>query len=139
VGWKQNTPVVAKYVDKTGMPGRAKTAILKPNASLKMGASSLGAPALDMVASEVPATSVYTAYAVTNGGSSRVHCTEFPANTCVLTEVAAGTGRKLVCKNGVPDPRCRAQCSHLGLTACAAGDGCCPLGCDADSDADCAP
>jgi hypothetical protein len=76
---------------------------------LKMGAPSLGAPALDVIANEAPDTSVCTAYAVTSGGSSRVHCTEFPAGSCVLAEVAAGTGRKLVCKNGVADPRCRAQ------------------------------
>ena len=33
---------------------------------------------------------------------------------------------------------CSAACGHYAVTACAAGDGCCPKGCDAASDSDCA-
>jgi hypothetical protein len=34
---------------------------------------------------------------------------------------------------------CSRACSHAPITACRGGDGCCPPGCDAKSDADCAP
>jgi hypothetical protein len=34
---------------------------------------------------------------------------------------------------------CTRACSHAKVTACRAGDGCCPPGCTAASDADCAP
>jgi len=34
---------------------------------------------------------------------------------------------------------CSASCSHQAITFCAAGDGCCPDGCDGATDPDCAP
>jgi hypothetical protein len=34
---------------------------------------------------------------------------------------------------------CSRACSHAPITACRTGDGCCPPGCDPQSDADCAP
>ena len=34
---------------------------------------------------------------------------------------------------------CSASCSHQAITLCAAGDGCCPAGCDGATDPDCAP
>jgi hypothetical protein len=34
---------------------------------------------------------------------------------------------------------CSRACSHARITACRGGDGCCPPGCDARSDGDCAP
>jgi hypothetical protein len=34
---------------------------------------------------------------------------------------------------------CSRACSHAPITACRSGDGCCPAGCDAKSDADCGP
>jgi hypothetical protein len=34
---------------------------------------------------------------------------------------------------------CSRACSHAAITACRAGDGCCPAGCDAKADPDCAP
>jgi hypothetical protein len=34
---------------------------------------------------------------------------------------------------------CSRACSHAPVTACRGGDGCCPPGCDAKSDADCGP
>lgn len=33
---------------------------------------------------------------------------------------------------------CTRACSHAPITACLSGDGCCPAGCSADNDADCA-
>jgi hypothetical protein len=34
---------------------------------------------------------------------------------------------------------CSRACSHAPVTACRGGDGCCPAGCDAATDGDCAP
>ncbi len=34
---------------------------------------------------------------------------------------------------------CNVACSHTPITACASGDGCCPAGCNANSDSDCSP
>jgi hypothetical protein len=34
---------------------------------------------------------------------------------------------------------CSRACSHAPITACRGGDGCCPAGCNASSDSDCAP
>jgi hypothetical protein len=70
-----------------------------------------------------------------------------------------------ICGNGVPEPgescdgncptacddrnactvdrlqgeagKCSAACAFVAVTACTAGDGCCPSGCNADNDADC--
>lgn len=35
--------------------------------------------------------------------------------------------------------QCTASCVHQPITSCAAGDGCCPAGCDTTSDGDCTP
>jgi hypothetical protein len=40
--------------------------------------------------------------------------------------------------SGTPEG-CSRACSHAPVTACRGGDGCCPPGCDAKSDSDCAP
>lgn len=32
---------------------------------------------------------------------------------------------------------CSAECSHVAITSCVAGDGCCPAGCNATTDSDC--
>jgi hypothetical protein len=34
---------------------------------------------------------------------------------------------------------CSASCAAVPITACTSGDGCCPAGCTADNDSDCAP
>ncbi len=34
---------------------------------------------------------------------------------------------------------CNVSCSHTSITACVAGDGCCPAGCSANTDSDCSP
>ncbi len=34
---------------------------------------------------------------------------------------------------------CNATCSHTPISACAAGDSCCPTGCSSSNDSDCAP
>ena len=34
---------------------------------------------------------------------------------------------------------CNVACTHTAITTCVAGDGCCPAGCNANSDSDCAP
>jgi hypothetical protein len=43
---------------------------------------------------------------VDDGGQETCHCTAFPE--CSYNLIAADTGAKLVCKNGVPDPACTA-------------------------------
>ena len=45
-----------------------------------------------------------TAYTVVNDDETNRHCTEFPS--CTFKAIAGGAGRKLVCKNGVPDMDC---------------------------------
>ena len=34
---------------------------------------------------------------------------------------------------------CNVACSHIIITTCVAGDGCCPAGCNANTDSDCSP
>jgi hypothetical protein len=49
---------------------------------------------------------VVTSYCVSNGGEVICHCSAFPE--CSYKPIAADTGAKLVCKNGVPDRECTA-------------------------------
>jgi endonuclease/exonuclease/phosphatase family metal-dependent hydrolase len=108
-GWLVNKEKVAKYVNKAapGGLGGAKVGIVKPGKLLKLVGPSLGDEPLDLFADEEPDGSVFTAYTVTNGSDVNAHCSEFP--TCSFKAIAGGTGRKLVCKSGIPDPTCAAR------------------------------
>jgi hypothetical protein len=79
-------------------------AVIKPGALLKLVGKSLGDAPIDLLAAGAPATSVRTAYTVTNGADTTRHCSAFGG--CAFKEIAGGAGRKLVCKGGSPDPDC---------------------------------
>lgn len=105
-GWKANKETVASYVNKAapGGPTGAKVAVIKPAKLLKLVGKSLGDVPLDLLGAGAPVGSVRTAYTVANDGETTRHCTAF--GSCVFKEIGGGTGRKLVCKGGAPDPGC---------------------------------
>lgn len=109
-GWLVNKDAVAKFVNKEAPGGitGAKVSVIKPGKLLKLVGQNLGDEPLDLFADEAPDGSVFTAYTVTNGADVNAHCSEFPAGTCSFKVIAGGTGRKLVCKGGSPDPTCAA-------------------------------
>ena len=47
-----------------------------------------------------------TGFCVNNDREETCHCSAFPV--CSYKPIAAGTGAKLVCKGGQPDPECSA-------------------------------
>lgn len=109
-GWKVNKKTVAKYVNKPAPAGptQAKVAVIKPGKLAKVVGKGLGDEPIDLIGAGAPTGSVYTAFAVTNGGDTFTHCSEFTPGNCAFKEIAAGTGRKLVCKRGVGDASCLA-------------------------------
>jgi hypothetical protein len=104
--WKVNKATVAKYVNKDAPAGEteAKVVVVKPGKLLKLVGKGIGDEPLDLLANGAPSGSVFTAFLVDNAGEQNDHCTEF--QSCTFKEIAAGSGRKLVCKNGIPDPTC---------------------------------
>lgn len=110
-GWVVNKDTVAKYVNKAAPTGptQAKVAVIKPMKLLKLVGKGLGDAPLDILGAGDPgAGGVQTAYCVTNGGEENCHCSAFTG--CVYRSIAAGTGAKLVCKEGTPDDACPAAC-----------------------------
>jgi hypothetical protein len=100
-GWQVNSDTVAKFVNKNAPSGvtGAKVAVIKPGKLLRIVGKSLGDTPVDLFAG-APTGSIVTEYAVTNGGDTFRHCSEFV--TSDWKEIAGGTGRKLVAKNGIP-------------------------------------
>jgi hypothetical protein len=58
-----------------------------------------------------------------------------PPSSCP-SSCSDGDGCTLDTLTGSAD-NCSASCSHAPISECRAGDGCCPAGCDANSDSDC--
>jgi hypothetical protein len=104
--WLANTEAVAKYVDKTApATGSTKIGVIKPGNLIKVVTKSLGDTPFDIGAA--PTGPVYAAFTVINGAETFRHCTQFV--DCSHKEVAAGAGRKLVCRgNSSGDPSCSA-------------------------------
>lgn len=109
-GWKVNKEQVAKYVNKDapGGPTEAKVSVIKPGKLIKLVGKGLGDDPIDLITEGAPIGSVFTRFLVDNAGEQNAQCTEFAAAECKFSEIAAGTGRKLVCKNGVANPSCNA-------------------------------
>jgi streptogramin lyase len=106
-GWLVNKVTVAKFVNKAAPapPTEARVAVIKPDKLLKLVGKGLGDTPFDILAAGEPVASVFTAYCVTDQ-EEHCHCTEFP--DCSYKLIAADTGAKMVCKNGVPDAACTA-------------------------------
>jgi hypothetical protein len=113
--WIKNTDSVAKYVSKdapiSGLPTSAKVVVVKPEKVAKIVAVGLGdfgvGPANLFLGAPTAAEGIHTVLTVENGNDSSTHrmCTQFAADlgsTVVMKEIAGGTGRKLIAKNGVP-------------------------------------
>lgn len=101
--WVANKATVAKYVNKDAPSGGAvKVSVIKPSSLVKMAAKSLGDTPINI--STAPSGLVYTSYIVINDDEGFRYCTQFSG--CVHKVIAGGTGYKLICKNGLPDPTC---------------------------------
>jgi sugar lactone lactonase YvrE len=111
-GWVTKGGVLAKYINKQAPDGptQAKVGVIRPGRGLKLVGKGLGDAPIDVFGAGAPTTQsfgqVLTAYCVDDGGQETCHCTAFPE--CSYKLIAADTGAKLVCKNGVPDPACTA-------------------------------
>ena len=111
--WTVRTTQVAKFVnrDAPGGPTQAKVALMKSGKLLKLVGKGLGDDPLDLLGAGAPVGSVQTAYVVGDGGLfGNTYCSEFSG--CLFKEIAGGTGRKLVCKGGLPDATCGAIGAH---------------------------
>jgi hypothetical protein len=100
-GWKVNKSTVAKYINKAAPAGPTgtKVAVIKPGKLLKIVGKNLGDTPIDIVTAGGPgAGTVETVFTVNNGAETNRHCTSF--TVCSFKVIAAGTGAKLVCKNG---------------------------------------
>ena len=120
--WIKNTESVAKYVNKdapiTSLPTSTKVIVVKPAKVAKVVALGLGDPGVGngnlFLGAPTAADGIHTVLTIENGNDSSTHrmCTQFAADlgsTVVMKEIAGGTGRKLVAKDGVP-----AACLEFG-------------------------
>jgi hypothetical protein len=82
--------------------------VVRVDKQLRLRAKGLGDPPIDLAAGELPSTRVYVAYTISNTGEVVRHCAWFAPVDCRLEDIAAGTGRRLRCRNGTPDPSCLA-------------------------------
>lgn len=106
--WTVNKAPVAKYVNKDApATGAVKVGVVKPANTAKVVAKDLGdGRRLDLFIGNPGTTGVTAILTTINGsdGSARRMCTRFAPDdgaTLVYKAIAAGTGRKLVAKNGV--------------------------------------
>jgi cysteine-rich repeat protein len=109
-GWIVNKDTVAKFVNKDAPngPTGAKVATVKPGTLIKVVGKNLGDQPIDLLGAGAPVTDLCVATIVTNAGEINRHCTLFPLETIAYKEIAGGTGRKLVAKNGLADAACGA-------------------------------
>jgi len=105
-GWLVNDASGAKYTNKDAPSGAtgAKVGLIKQNSRVMVVGKTLGDTPIDLVNSGAPTGSVFTAFVVDNGGTVNRLCSSFAG--CTFKEIAQGTGRKLACKSGAPDPLC---------------------------------
>jgi hypothetical protein len=102
-GWLTNRSTVAKFVNRGAPAGptSAKLAIVKPGKLLKLVGKSLGDSPIDVMGAGDPgASGVRTEFAITNGGPTFRHCSEWTG--CEYKLIGAETGVKLVCRDGLP-------------------------------------
>ena len=109
-----NGSTVAKYVNTPAPDGptQAKVGVIKPGKLLKLVGKGLGDTPIDIFGAGGPSVQpigqVVTSYCVTNGAETICHCSSF--SECSYKLIAAETGAKLVCNNGMAD----ADCTALG-------------------------
>jgi Regulator of Chromosome Condensation (RCC1) repeat protein len=102
--WVANSATVARYVNSAApTAGSVKVGVIKTGL-VKTVAKSLGDLPLDV--SQAPTGPVYVASTVVNGSQTLLHCVQFA--TCMHKTIAAGTGYRLVCKDGTGDATCHA-------------------------------
>jgi len=108
-GWVVNKDTVAKFVNNVAPSGPAQTrvAVVKPTLVARIVGKGLGEEPLDVLAAGPPPGSVFASFEVTNDTERHRHCSEL--TSCAWTSIAGGTGAKLVCRGGVPDPLCQAS------------------------------
>ncbi len=110
--WRSNSGP-AKYVNKTAPAlGAIKKALIIPTRLVRLSAKALGddsATSIDIIAAGAPSASggVTTILSVYNriDGSMHRMCTRFATalgSSVKFKSIAAGTGRRLIAKNGVP-------------------------------------
>jgi hypothetical protein len=106
-GWIANDIRGARFANRAapGGPTGGKVVVLRDRVLRFLG-KSLGDVPIDLSAAGPPADVVYAAFTVTNGGETNVHCSSF--SDCIFTSIAGDTGRRLVCRGGVPDQSCHA-------------------------------
>jgi hypothetical protein len=107
--WLVNKPTVAKYVNRTApIGGEVKVAVVKPSKVAKVVAKGLGeGPALDLAAAGKPGASgvivILTVENESDGNTYRM-CTRYAPDVVRFKVIAAGLGRKLVARGGLPVP-----------------------------------
>jgi hypothetical protein len=127
--WLVNKTTVAKYVNKTAPTGGgAKVVVVKPGNLGKLVGKNLGDTPINILGQSGAATGVaHTSYNISDSGTGfdTNFCSTFP--TCAWKSIAGGTGAKVVCKGGSPDPSCAASTPpppHLSFRTGAAGGTC---------------
>jgi hypothetical protein len=112
-GWLKNKPAGAKYLNKAAPSGGGvKAATVTPTKVAKVLAQALGEgpnTSIDLVSGGAPSAvgGITTVLTIHNGNDGTTHrmCTRFSADggsSVLFKEIAGGSGRKLVAKNGQP-------------------------------------
>jgi hypothetical protein len=108
--WVKNTESVAKFVNKdAAIESDVKVVVVKPTKVAKivaLGLTNAGGNANLFLGSPTASDGLRTVLTINNGNDSSTHrmCTQFATDagsTVIMKEIAGGTGRKLVAKNGV--------------------------------------
>jgi len=111
--WIENSDAVAKFRNPdafSGIPTSTKVTVVKPGLLAKFVATAIGDTGAGDFSSAAPPSEsggVTTVLSINNGNDSSTHrmCTKFAVDsgtTVIFKEIAGGTGRKLIAKNGVP-------------------------------------
>lgn len=107
VGWVANDAGRAAFANPgaPGGPSGVRRLIIVVGRRARIVAESLG-DVSPLTFGAAPSADVAFACIITNGGELATHCTRFAPADCTYTPLDGGTGWKLRCRNGVPDPTC---------------------------------
>jgi hypothetical protein len=113
-GWVRNDGAVTKYRnrDAPGGPTQVRTILLRRGGVVKVRSRGSGDVPLGLVAAGPPEGSVYVSVELVEAGVTTRLCSEL--TECRYRSIDGGTGAKLTCQGGVPDPDChRAPPAYL--------------------------
>jgi hypothetical protein len=119
-GWRSNDARRGAFLNRGAPAGPTgvRTATVRATSGITLSARSLGDGGTALAVTGPPTRAVDVMFTVTASGGTGRRCMHFPAGSCAYRSLDDGTGAKLSCAPGVPDPGCAAFTTPTGAFTC---------------------